>query len=657
MTKSKKILLFILTIILCLLLMFMGGCNSKVDIYLPEEDSGYYISNYVVDIVVGKDKKLSVTESITAYFETGVSNGIYRYIPLTQTVGYYGNDGKLKEKNYSSSISNFSYNKNTTSIYQSFEENGYQFYALKRTENLVNKSYTFDFSYDYQMPDDRDSNIDFLYYNIIGTGWDTSIKNVDFTIEFPSDANISLNEPDFYVGRLGKNNNISSRVTYLIEDNTVKGNCKNLEYGEALTVYRGFEDGYFTNKSNIIWDIVILISAIVVFAVIITIYLTQKRKQPIVEVVEFKAPEDITPTEAGFLIDEKVTGDDISALVVYWASKGNVKIEQQGEETLITKLKDLPEKAKKYEKDFFAELFKSSLTINSKTMRNLDPQIGTKVKTSIENKEMLYFNTKSKKLSRFAIILAYLIIAISAVKTSIQSINFFSGIFKCFLISISFISSMCCMTVIRQKNKWKSSKFWTVLILSLIFSLAPLIVNMFIGEAYCDAFVSRIYLTILPILMIALYPLLEKYSEKGRKLIGHLLGLKNFILLAEKEKMEMLANENPSAFFDILPFAYVLGVSRVYMEKFKDVPLASPTWLTVNDVTSVWIVCSLMNKNISFLGSTLAKNMPSALRTFGKIASTSISTTGGSRGGRSGGGFSGGGFSGGGFGGGGGGRF
>lgn len=649
MTKvSKIIFIFIILTIICPVF-FVPGCSSEVGLYLPEEDSGYYIADYNVDIVVGKDKSLVIAESITAHFVTEPSNGIYRYIPLEQTVGYYDLNGKLQQKNYRSSISNFS-NTNSSFLIQNYQENGYQFYALKRRGSLdANREYTFDFSYKYSMPDDRHGRLDFLYYNIIGSGWDTSIKNVTFSVEFPQDADIESINPEFYVGRYG-NASSDSRLTYSISGNVVSGSCVNLNYGEAITIYRGFENGYFKVSRTFVWDFVLLglfIACAIGAGLLIVKF---KSKNPIVEVVEFKPPEGLSPTEAGFIIDGRVTGEDISALVVYWASKGYVKIQKQGEEIFAIKKSPLPDDVRQHEKLFFNDLFKESDTVNVSKMSGLSESIGQKVKTSVENKEALYFNKKSHKWTLVCVVMSLLLLALSAYKSCMQSVDTFLMIIKWGLILLSGLGFAWSLTIYQQKYKFNKGVYYTCYAIALILVVAPLIANMFIGESYCDPFGSRIWLALIPIILLFAYPFLERHTNKGREIMGRLLGLRNFMMVAEKDRMETLAKETPEIFFDILPFAYVLGVSEVFMEKIKDIPIISPEWIS-GDFVETWVMINLLNRSVGNLGMNINRNMPTMLKSLGKIASsTSRSSGGGSFGG-------GGGFSGGGFGGGGGGRF
>ena len=63
---------------------------------------------------------------------------------------------------------------------------------------------------------------------------------------------------------------------------------------------------------------------------------------------------------------------------------------------------------------------------------------------------------------------------------------------------------------------------------------------------------------------------LEKY---GLEMLGKIKGFKNFLATAEKDRLEALVNQNPTYFYDILPFMYVLGISNKWIEQIEDITL------------------------------------------------------------------------------------
>ena len=77
------------------------------------------------------------------------------------------------------------------------------------------------------------------------------------------------------------------------------------------------------------------------------------------------------------------------------------------------------------------------------------------------------------------------------------------------------------------------------------------------------------------VMFVAIMP---KRTPEGSRLRQHALGLKKFLTGVEKPRLEALARTNPHYFYDILPFAYVLDVSDVWIKKFAGLTVPDPDW-------------------------------------------------------------------------------
>ena len=132
------------------------------------------------------------------------------------------------------------------------------------------------------------------------------------------------------------------------------------------------------------------------------------------------------------------------------------------------------------------------------------------------------------------------------------------------------------------------------------------------------------------LLMVICLKYLPKRTVYGNEILGKILGFRNFLETVEKDKLETLVMENPTYFYDILPFTYVLGVSDKWISKFETISMSAPSWYDSDTVFNVVVFNSFINNT-----------MTSAQRVMSSSPSSSSSTS-------SGGGFSGGGSGGGG---------
>ena len=131
--------------------------------------------------------------------------------------------------------------------------------------------------------------------------------------------------------------------------------------------------------------------------------------------------------------------------------------------------------------------------------------------------------------------------------------------------------------------------------------------------------------------MVICLKYLPKRSQYGNEMLGKIKGFKNYLETVEKDKLENMVMQDPSYFYNILPYTYVLGVSDKWIKKFEAISLQAPDWYDCPN-----------GFDATNFGSFIKTTMSSAKNV---MSSSSSSSSSGSS---SGGGFSGGGSGGGG---------
>ena len=122
---------------------------------------------------------------------------------------------------------------------------------------------------------------------------------------------------------------------------------------------------------------------------------------------------------------------------------------------------------------------------------------------------------------------------------------------------------------------------------------------------------------------------MPKRSKYGIEMLGRIRGFKNFLETAEKDRLEFLVNENPTYFYDILPYTYVLNVSDKWIERFEAINLTQPDWYDSPNSFSITSFDTFMSSTMSSADSAMSSS-PSS--------DSGSSSGGGSSGGGSGGG-------------------
>ena len=627
--KTKFPIAWLLLIIVFSLIAFFIAFD------FPEQRSDardeYRIDAYSVEATVHGDNSLSIVETIDAYFMTP-SHGIYRYIPLYEDVMFQEN-GTTYNKHYKVNISGVSC---SHSFYHELNASTY-IMQIGDEHRIITGPEQYVISYRIYLGDDKLTAFDQLYYNFIGTEWDTTISNVSIDISFDKDV---PGQP----------------IYFYVKDQTINSAIENsrvhFEYAGTLPAFSGItarttlQEGYFvTTKQSHTPDYVMLGVAIAALIVAIILYAVSN-KNKIITIVEFSNPKGITPTDAGYIIDRITDTGEVGALIVYWASKGYLAIKEEDKSVTLFKLQNADGGMKDYEKDIFNALFSNGdmFKLEDKNEKLAKAVLSAKAKVKKENEKFFSKKNTSIKTSLLAIfaILFTINIFVLIRQVAIQPLSI---IVYVMLALVTFFALS--MVMYAQDRKQTMSK--TSLVLSYIIGLAivlalTIVSAIFLTDSYSTPTYNAIVVPLIlsPLIFFALK--LDTRVEGPEKEVGRVLGLRQFILVAEKDRLKAMSDENPQLFYDVLPYAYVLGLGGIWVDKFKEIEIAIPEWYVGDpDLISTYIGIRLFSSMTAF-NTTVTRSLPK-----------------GSNGsGPSGGGISfggGGGFSGGGFGGGGGGRW
>ena len=62
-----------------------------------------------------------------------------------------------------------------------------------------------------------------------------------------------------------------------------------------------------------------------------------------------------------------------------------------------------------------------------------------------------------------------------------------------------------------------------------------------------------------------------KRTKYGEEVLGKIRRFRTFLMEVKKEELENIVEKDIQYYYQILPYAYVLGVSEKWMEKFKEI--------------------------------------------------------------------------------------
>ena len=366
-----------------------------------------------------------------------------------------------------------------------------------------------------------------FYWNLIGTYWDTTIDQVSFEVKFEKE--MTLAEEDYYV-LAGAAGTQDKKVSYKFLGDKLTGyttQMLNPREGVTIAVKMSKDDVKRPSEYELLWKkygvIAIPMMVILFFTGLFYNYWKKYGKdKPIVKMVQFGPPKELTPSEAGLLIDERADNRDIIAMIPYWACNGYIQmrhIPKSGifskEDYELIKQKNLPPGAPIYENTIFNALFAGR-------DRVLISSLKQKFHQHITNAKMqLRYALDAKDI--------YTPHSIQYQKTVgiIAGVLLISGFVAIFLFA------------------------------SIILGIS-MIVSGIIGFVF--------------------YNFMRSKNDKGLRLYEHIVGFQMFMDKAEKDKLEFLLKEDPLYFEKTLPYAVIFGMAKKWGQKFDGLLMEPPSW-------------------------------------------------------------------------------
>ncbi len=570
-----------------------------LSVIFPVNAENFFIENYNVILQVNREQNVWVTEDIEVFF-TQSSHGIILDIPATRS--HISNIDVSEQYSVNRSLGNVSIKIGKADVLVKGQHN----YKVKFQHLLRGKDNEF-------------------YYNIVGTGWAAPINNARFTVVLPN--KINPDDVGISIGKYGTKG-FDGNAVYEVKDNYISGyTTKPLQPNEGITIHIKMPDGYFVShkseRVNIVW-LGLLICTLLSFL----IWHIFGRDEHVTPVVSFYPPPDITPTDAEQIYTEKVSKKGLAALIVYLANLGHIKIKSDKSDFMLKKVSDYDGDNEflsavmgflfhdKYEKAVCGEHLKNSKEFYKSW---------TALETNINRKKYKkrFFEKSSMSFLLWALMGLFMCSNIALTLFALFDYDFSFGYLAPFFSIEAFVALII---LVSSGGKNIAATIYVFLFFSLQFAaFIPQMKDMINPENIPQVIMG----CVCSIISFICFKEMLKPNWYGRQILGHLLGLKRFIEVAEKKRLEKMVEENPEYFYQILPYAYVLGVSDKWIKQFENIAVPQPEW------------CD---------GTFRFNNFNHLMRNFNAATKPSVANGGIQRSSSSGGG----GFSGGGFGGGGG---
>ena len=633
---KKNLFLFIILLILPLAMM-------AEDI---EVDNGYTIKAWKHEAFIQKDNVWRVKDHMKVVFNES-RHGIYFYIRTAFFLENNINGGSARY-NYSMVVDSIDVGGEEYSLEDSTDE--YVVIRIGDEDEYVSGDHEYNISYVLRVPDDRYDVSDYLNATVLPDGCNTSVSHFQFALTFekplPEYLPQTLRVFSGPYGNIGNDLHIDVKA----DRKSISGSTVDVPPFNAITLFSEMENGYWEDAFTVssVWMYVFIALTAFFFVIVMLCFVRNRRRKPLM-VIEYNAPDGISSAEVGVIIDDSADVSDLASLIVWFASKGYLKIrEVPGKKHIfkkdeidieLTKVKGLPKDAPKYQKKFWNVLFGDSNTVLLSELGDCHYEINEAIdalKKEFTGKRAL---TKTSWKAVLAI-LAFFLCGIAAINCCNCVDVIHTGIAIYAILAWGTLAF--CASIMRM---WRSnydmiSSFWQKAL-----EYAAYIVLGVLTTGVFALFLYNEYDMFVPVevpagimaagWVIVLFSGHAVHDTKYRlETMSLLLGFREFIEKSELPMLKSQVDENPSFFYDILPYAMVFGLTDKWAKKFSTLDIKEPDWYEgTGTLTSSMLAAHIGNAVASQIGRS--------------IAVSSHDTTSNSSGG---GGFSGGGVGGGGVG-------
>jgi len=550
------------------------------------------IRQFDIDVTLNPNCSLDVIETIKMDFESSRRHGIFRIIPIGYS-RYGGNytldfhllnitDENNRSLNYRNdpmlgsdvNIKIGDPNKRITG------EHTYRIhYLVRRAVNFFNGA-----------PE--------VYWNATGNDWPFGIEKADVRFYPPTGVSINNIKTASYVGPIGSTTpgEISKSDSY------IEFKANNLKAGSGLTIVAGLPVGCVSKTplwQEIVWFLFdwwgLLVIPLITCAWILPILLPRVTNPDGNQAIapEWSPPKDLSPAEAGTLVDESCDMRDIVSTLVDLAARGYLQIKEikaqnflffsdKDYEFIRTSSSRANDILSPHEQKFLQALFGFGTSKSSVKLSDLRDNFYTHIP---DIRQAIYQSLTDKKL---------------------------------------FVENP--ETVRASYSGW-AIVIWAVGVLLMYFTrmlnIMPIMGGVFISGLI--VFIAAQYM--------------PARTRAGWKERAECLGFQRFVRLAEKDRIAVLAKEDPTIFGRLLPYAMVLGAADQWAEAFHGLLTEPPSW---------YVPYGYGTASYNFSSRNFVNDLGHGMNTMGHTFASMPASSAGSGGSGFSGGFSGGGFGGGG---------
>ncbi len=550
------------------------------------------ISNYKIDVTVEQSGELSIIESIEYDFEQQSKHGIFRDIPhtikrkdLIRDLGLYGFsvqlDGGIVE-----------WQQSTLGSTQAGDVIRLK---IGSTSTYLTGKHLYKIAYRVKkgvLPAAQNEENDAIRWNIIGTGWQIPITNIEANFFLPP----SLNQHDIalstYTGSYGMKS--SSAITIWIDPRQVQVKVERLNPYEGATIEMAYpanmldQNGLDNVKVTFIeWFLANFHWAALV-GFLLYFYGIYKKQTGFIDkrsiAVQYEAPKGLSLLESGLILDKFADNEDFAAAVLELAQLGHLEIDQKEKDLdpILIRKEISTEKLgmdQKYLLDHVLFKGKNSFVMSpgleskasalQKGFKNINDNLYTWSVADgymVENPQRVRKNFLTKSI----------LLLLPVVGLILYNLYLKLGEEAIFLLIFPLIFGAVGLNIMTLKRNWFSK------ITGFLFAtvgMIPLLSIQKEGIKLYDLILGSVgVLIILVAALVFTYKKIGRFTQKGAYASKHLLGLEEFVKRVKQDEIKRRLDMDPLYLEKMLPYAVLFNETDHWLSFYNILHVKTPYW-------------------------------------------------------------------------------
>lgn len=543
---------------------------------------GYSVTNYDMDIAVHENNVYTVTETIDVLFSDGLEpqHGIYRDIPVVTTFERRVGGKEVNRTSYALITDlEISDSEGGDVAFEAQREGDDYEIRIGDSDVEVTGEHTYIIKYRYDVGADNISEYDDIYLNLLDRQ-DIVINSFSFTMHMPKE--FDRDNVFLYFGGVQES---GVNIDYHITSDSVYGVSRAAVRDSDITIRILLDEGYFVGarqmSNGYITAAIIVTSLLTACSAVLWLLFGRSRK--VSAKASFYPPPGITPADVGYILKGSVNDGDMAALILYWADKGYLNVRRMEDGTIrLMKRRDPDAGLQDYEKRIFDRMFGEGDDVSLMSIQRFMPPTLRAAKKDLQrgfskNPFRRIHTKKSKVVQALNCLFSGVCIGIFAGVTA-YSRMYSVGSFILYALSTAAVyfalAMLSCEAVNRLPRHKDPSRVLSAFSINMVivvfagfimigvsYLIAPVFIGI-IGTALCNIF--------------AAYGL--KRTEQGDLWLAELSGLREQISASDARQMAEQLQNNADYFYNILPYAHILGVGEKWIGLFDPDYVSKPQW-------------------------------------------------------------------------------